>query len=218
MEGHMRRVCRLAVTAAMIGVLASCGSTDNGPTGSDALVLQVLGFNDMNITQCDQVNADGAEIDLIRDECTMGGQTTPEPFTQTSANASLQNNQKLDITLNSYSVNYVGTGAPEMTFSAGQTVTGKRCNNDTTRSCAVDSDCIILGGGVGLCQPSITTIEVLLASFTTKDFLLPDVFTTVPSVVVTFFGTDVTGATWVAQSSIEATLWDFDNCACTLTQ
>lgn len=219
MEGHMRRVCRLAVTAAMIGLLGSCGSTDNGPTGSDALVLNFQGFSDMGITQCDQVNPEVAEIDLIQDICMtgQGGEGTPEPFTETSATAMLQNNQKLDITLNSYSVNFVESGAPEMTFSTSQTITGKRCTNDSSKSCAVDSDCVILGGGIGLCNPSISSLQVLLASFTTKNFLLPDIGDTV-NVVVKFFGTDVTGADWVAQGSIAASLNDFNNCTCSLTQ
>ena len=51
----------------------SCGSTDNSSGNSDDLVLSVLGFSDMGITQCDQVNPEVAQIDLIQDLCA-GGQ------------------------------------------------------------------------------------------------------------------------------------------------
>jgi hypothetical protein len=212
MEGQMRRMCRLAVATAAAGFIASCGSTNN-----DALVLSFMGFEEDSLVQCDQVNPDVVDIDLVQDVCmsSMGGQETAEPFTETSAVANLQNNEKLDITLTSYTVNFVGTGAPQTTNATSQTITGRRCSNVSTQACAVDTDCIILGSGTGVCQPSISSLTVLLASFTTKNFLLPDIGKTVP-VTVTFFGSDVVGNQWTAQGSIQATLEDFNNCMCTL--
>jgi len=217
MEAHMWRLCRLVVAIGAAAVLASCGSTNGGPTGSDALTLELLGFSDLGITQCDQVNPEVVDMDLIQDMCSTGGMAaTPEPFTETSMTVMMQDNQKLDITIRSYNITFHDTGAPAVRRNTSQTVRGKRCSNDTTRACAVDSDCIV-DLSVGSCRPSVSDIQVLLADFETKAFLIPDIGNTVTA-TVRLEGTDVTGADWAAQGDISVSLEDFNNCGCDLGQ
>lgn len=215
----MMRVCRQAIAVVgLVGALtlAACGSTNSGGN-SDNLVLAFIGFSDMNISQCDAVNPEVADIDLVQDECVSGGMSTPEPFTQTSATATLQNNEKLNITINSYTVDYQQTGVAPITQQTSQIVVGRRCSNNATVPCAVDSDCLSISGGAGTCLASQSTIQVLLADFNTKAFLLPDIGNTVP-LVVTFFGSDDANNDWQTQGTISATLEDFNNCGCMLTQ
>lgn len=216
MEGLMKRLGRLAVALVAIAGSWSCGSTSN----DDALVLSMQGFDDEGIVQCDSVTPDLASIDVIQDLCTEGDDAgQPEPFTETAANAQFQNNQKLDITINSYTVRILDSGVGEVTRLTSQTVPGKRCTNDLTRSCAVDRDCTV-NATIGLCQPSISQVQVLLADFTTKALIIPSVEPggRTLDIEVTFFGSDVTGADWQSTAFIAGTFTDFNNCGCELTQ
>ena len=217
MEAHMRRVCRLAVATAVMGVLMSCGNTDNGPDGSDSLVFQILGFNGENIQQCDKWIASNVEVDVVvQSDCS--GTMMAEPFTDTFGNVTVQNNEKLDITLDSYEVSIGAANLGTIQFMSTQTATGKRCTNDPTRSCAVDSDCTSVAGGVGICRPSTSEFQLRLFDSDTKARIIPDIVPLGQSfdVQVTLFGSDVVGNHWQATGFFTARFDSFDNCDCQL--
>lgn len=214
MEGLMKRLGKLVVALVALGGSWSCGSTSN----DDALVLQFQGFDDEGIIQCDQISPDLASIDIIQDLCTEGGnEGQAEPFTETSVNLQFQNNQKLDITIDSYTVDILDSGVGEVTRLTSQPVQGKRCATDQARACATDNDCILSGGR---CFASTSQVQVLLADFTTKALIIPSVEPggRTLDIAVTVYGTDVTGADWQSQAFIAGTFTDFNNCNCSLSQ
>lgn len=201
--------------AVMVGALAlaSCGSTDD-----DSLVLTFVGFDGDNITQCDQINPGLAEIDISQICCDDSNPCTDvEPVTQTQVNALFQNNQKLGITINSYTVEIPGTGVGAVTNETSQFVTGKRCLNVPTRECADDADCVV-GITIGSCVPSTSPVSIVLADFTTKALIGPDVQPggKTVDIFVRFFGSDSSRAQWQAQASIPARFDNFNNCNCNL--
>ncbi len=213
MKVLMRRACGSAAVLLALG-LWSCGSTDD-----DEMVLSLIGFDDSGLTQCDTVGPGLAEVDVIQGLCSdsEGEPGTPEPFTETSVNVTFENHQQLDITINSYTVEILGTGVGEVTRQVTQTVTGKRCANEPTRSCALDADCLV-GQAIGSCIPSASTVVVLLADFTTKNLIIRDVEPggKTLDVELRFFGSDVTRAQWQVRGSISARFDNFDNCGCSL--
>ena len=214
MEEIMRRVFWVATVVVMALALASCGSTSGN---DDEQVLDTISFDGEGITQCDQFVGSNLQVDVQQDVCS---DDTIETFTDTFANANVQNNQKLDITINKYTVVVEGASLGTLTYNLTDTVPGKRCTNQATLSCAADRDCVTLGG-VGTCQPSQTAIALLLFDIATKIRLTPDLvpFGRTLTVNITLFGTDVSGGDWQSTGSINAIFQDVDNCmACTLTQ
>ena len=147
MEETMRRVFWLAAVAATAMALSSCGSTSGN---EDAQVLAILGFDGDNITQCDQFVGSNLQVDVQQDVCS---DNTFETFTDTFANVNMQNNEKLDITINRYTVVVQGASLGTLSYDLTATVTGKRCSNVATLACAVNSDCTGTGG-LGTCRPS----------------------------------------------------------------
>lgn len=209
---------RGAVALAIAWMVASCGSTPS----NDATVLELVGFDDGEITQCDEIIGSSGEIDVVQSLCMeggAGGEETPEPYTETFISANLQNNQQLDITINRYTIKIEGSGVPLITYSSSAVVQGRRCSNNEARSCASDRDCAILGA-VGSCTASVSSIDLRLFDFTTKDLIVADAapFGRTYDVTITLFGNDVVGGDWVTAGSISARFDSFNNCGCTLGQ
>lgn len=213
MEGTMRGMCTMTALAALMLGLAACGSTHGN---QDDQVLTVQGFDDEGITQCDTFVGSNGEIDVQQDLCDMD---TAEPFTDTFVNVNLLNNQKLDIQIDSYTINIEGASIGPYSFNATETAQGKRCSNDSTRSCATDANCTI-NTGLGTCLSSISSVPLRLIDINTKIRLIPDV---VPlgrtfNVSVTLFGSDLSGADWQVTGDLTASFNDFNNCNCMLGQ
>ena len=154
-----------------------------------------------------------AQIDLIQDLCVSGSTETPEPFTETSATATLQNNQKLNITINSYAVEFLqhrrSDGQP------GDYPDGSWQEMQQPHGAFLRSRFRLLRRSPAPAPAGLApgTIQFsALADFTTKAFLVPDIGNTV-DVVVTFFGSDGAGNWSTTQGTLAATLEDFNNCA-----
>lgn len=197
---------------ALATLLIGCGSTSN-----DQLVLQFVGWDNTGLTQADSVGPNSADVDVIQDCCAVNAQnqcTSYEPFTQTTINAIFQNNQGLDITLNSYVIHFNNLPLGDITQTTSATIVGGRCAVQANRQCAVDSDCTV-GGVPGLCTHTQTTITgLVLFDFQTKALVANPADLGIASpITVTFFGTDATNQSWQAVANYTVTFADYDNCS-----
>lgn len=212
----MRRLCRLVMVVGLAALVGSCGDT----TREDELVLQFLRFEGEDIVQCDRVEPDAAEVDVIRNLCGDPPDEEAEPFTETHALAFFRNNQALDLRIDQYSIDIAESGLGVITFNGGgQVVRGKRCDADATRACAVDADCVI-AGSVGSCQTTDSAVNMLLFDFTTKLLITPQAAPAGKtfSMVITVLASDLAGETRRLQIPYLARFDNFDMCACDLAQ
>lgn len=212
----MRRLCRSVTMVALLGALwVGCGSTGS----SDSLVLQFIAFDGTGITQADKVRETSADVDTTVDCCTLnpdGSCATIEPFTQTGINATFQNNEAADITLNGYTVNVgpnSGVGVFQGELSA--TLLGGRCVGFDV-ACTSNNDCAQLStGGSGstiACLHSETTASgILLFDFDTKLHVIPGTY----NVAITFFASDAVRLFQVDTSYV-VRFDDFNNCGATV--
>jgi len=224
----MRRLVKSITFLALLAiVVGGCGSTTGGD-GNDATIIRFVSFDGLGLTQADSVRASSADVDVVQNLCEMTGMNgemntfSEEPFTQTVANATFRNDQKLDIHLNGYTMHIddpdVGIG--DLSYAMSGTIVGGRCSNLPDRSCASDPECIV-GLSRGTCTFSETTVTgLLLVDFDTKEHVALSVYGRGLPVEIVFTGNDVVGNNYSVRANYTLTFANFCNCAageiCTL--
>ena len=198
---------------------AGCG----GSTANDRLVLRVIGFNGDNITQEDAVGTNNANIDVVRDCCslTAEGCQTFENITETSINVVFRNEEAADIRLERYvtevSDRRIAQAAiPNGTINA--TIQGGTCDTPAGRQCAVDADCA-QGATLGTCgHTNVTVSDLLLFDIFAKQIVHdhPEAQGQAVTVTFTFYGSDPLQS-FRATADYVVTFGDFDHCSTTTT-
>ncbi|MBI3782357.1 MAG: hypothetical protein HY270_03040 [Deltaproteobacteria bacterium] len=217
----MRRQFKSITYLALLTIVAGgCGSTGSGD-GNDATILRFRGFDSKGITQADSVSGGNADVDVVQNLCqssaTSGGQVmvTDELFTQTVVNATFENDEKLDISLNRYDIHIAdpNVGVGDVSYPMSGTILGGRCANALNRPCASELDCVV-GTTRGNCQFSLTKLDsLLLVDLDTKDHVSPLVYGRGLPINISFFGSDIVGNQYVARANYTITFDNFCNCS-----
>jgi hypothetical protein len=198
----MRWVYKLAGTVLMAALVASCGSG-----AGDQLVLQFLNFQSPPIAQTDVVSQTSAEVDIVQDECPDG---SFEPFGETYATAVFINQGGADIQLDTIDIDTRAAGSPPVKRQISAAVIGGRCANNSSRQCALDTDCPAVGGGAfATCQRTDSTVTFFLFDFATKFQVSPGTY----DIPITFSGQDTSESRFTVRTHMTVTFADFDNCS-----
>jgi hypothetical protein len=203
-------------------LIAGCGNS----SGEDELVLSLEGFTGEGIEQADGVSGATANVDVCQGLCTQGttGDIMVEDFTETLVNAVFVNRGKVDIRLESYTVEVMNSGLPKIQRSISANIPGGRCTNNPEERCANDFECTL----PGLCRRQQTAVPLLLYDLEFKKLAIDgqcfiDVNTgdinpgasVIPrnyEVVITFSARDQVQERRMISAGYSSTFSDFDNC------
>jgi hypothetical protein len=216
----MRRLDRsMTVAAFLIALASACGSTSTD--GRPGVVLQFENWDNTGIEQQDSVTGGSASVDVAQSICStdfLFTNLTFETFTQTIVNAVFLNESSTDILLQQYRIHFddPSYAIGDMVFQIGAVISGGRCSNAMTRSCAVDTDCVIPGqmsSGATCDHPSTLVSGILLFDFLTKERIATQkrLLGRATSITVTFTGASAISS-YSTTASYVVTFDDFCNC------
>ncbi len=190
----MRRLCRLVTGVSLLATLAlGCGSSQE-----DGIVMRFITFAPSDSTQNDTVTATSAEVCVNNPNLPINLRAT---LTPTSVNAIFVNEEQANIHLLSYTVHFndpsIGLADVTASISGNPTLIGGMCSTGLI-SCAVDADCLTVGGTTGsgtgggeTCDHAETTVDgIVLVDVSAKSHVNPKLFGQATSLTVTFVGAD----------------------------
>jgi hypothetical protein len=227
-EEHMRHwFTAITLVALWAPGMFGCGSTtdDSGVAGiggpQPGLVMRFSRFDTTGLIQQDAVFPTSAQVDVTPSLCSADFFFTElefEEFTQTVINVAFINEERSDILLQGYTMHFNDPelGIGDQQYNVAALLRGRRCSNNLSRACTVDSDCVIPGqmAASDTCDASETLVQgVMLFDFLTKQLLRgnPKLQGMATTVTLSFFGADP-NRTFRANAAYVVTFDDFCNC------
>lgn len=144
-------------------LLSAVNGAVQGCHQSPSMPLRFVLFDASDIDQADFVDATSAEIDVVQDVCSSSGTPALEPFTPTTINVTLANDETTDIHLQQYTIDTgprTGLGVIERSLSTTVPATDE------------------------------ATIGIVLFDLNDKARVSPDVYGQPLTAIITFAGTD----------------------------